>query len=136
MEETIDDKLNKSAMYPSPTDPIAPIPKASPTVNPDIVPIFPGTSSCAYTTVTEKLVIKIKPVIVRKRNARTEGTKGIRMANGTVDNIENEITFFLPKRSASGPPKKVPKAPAIKKANKKSCDSLIVREYSSIAKKA
>ena len=122
-----------SAMYPRPTEPIAPIPNANPTVNPDIVPIFPGISSWAYTTVTEKLVIKINPVKVRKMKATIGGTNGISSEKGTDASIDTEIIFFLPNRSANGPPKKVPNAPATKKANKNNCDCLMVKEYSSMA---
>lgn len=40
-------KPKASMNEPRATDPIAPIPNASPTVKPDIVPIFPGNSSWA-----------------------------------------------------------------------------------------
>ena len=105
-----------SASPPITKEPIAPIPKASPTVKPDIVPIIFGTNSCAYTTVTEKLAIKIKPII-KSRIKHTVGfVNGSRAVKGTAPTIESKMIVFLPKRSAKGPPKKVPSAPASKKA--------------------
>lgn len=100
-------------------EPIAPIPKASPTVRPAIVPIFPGTSSCAYTTVTEKLDIKINPVSKRSIKAANGGTNGIRIVKGAEIIIDRNMISFLPNRSANGPPKNVPRAPATKNVKRK-----------------
>lgn len=109
----------KSAERPMAIEPMAPIPKASPTVSPAIVPIFPGTSSCAYTTVTEKLDMSVKPANKSRQKAAAGGTNGIRMVNGAEIIIDRRIISFFPNRSAKGPPKNVPRAPATKNVNKK-----------------
>jgi len=53
--------------------------------------------------------------------------------NGAVAIMERKMIFFFPNRSASGPPKNVPNAPATRKANRNNCASLIERPYLSIA---
>ena len=58
----------RSSKKPMTTAPIAPIPNAKPVVRPAIVPILLGTNSCAYTTVTEKLIMINVPIMIRKTN--------------------------------------------------------------------
>ncbi|MNU07716.1 hypothetical protein D3C72_2534370 [compost metagenome] len=55
-----------SIQLPSTSAPTPPRPKARPVMRPDTVPILPGTSICAYTTVTEKLDSIINPIIASR----------------------------------------------------------------------
>lgn len=93
-------------MAPNETDPMAPIPKANPTVKPAIVPTFPGTNSCAYITVTEKLLIIMNPAINNKIKAVVGGTNGKSAVIGMLAAKEKKMMFLRPNLSASGPPKK------------------------------
>ncbi|CEY36747.1 Uncharacterised protein [Streptococcus pneumoniae] len=112
-------RLYISANFPRTTAPNAPSPNARPTINPDTIPTFPGTSSCAYTTITLKLLELIKPIHKNNGTTHTSETCGNNSASGAEPNIENTMIFFLPNRSANGPPKKVPNTPAIINANTK-----------------
>src|SRR5699024_12386818 len=51
----------QSIIDPSATEPIPPIPTATPTINPDTIPILPGINSRAHTTATEQLDITRTP---------------------------------------------------------------------------
>src|SRR5699024_6878817 len=104
-----------SIVEPNTIEPIAPIPKAKPTIRPDIVPTFPGISFCAYTTATEKLDIKARPMIAKRRSERLPHTYGNSKARGAGMTKDNIITVRFPKRYAKGPPKNVPIAPTNKK---------------------
>src|SRR5687768_2006768 len=57
-------RLVWSASTPSNAEPTPPIPNAKPKNSPDIVPIFPGISSWAYTRIAEKAEARIKPIII------------------------------------------------------------------------
>src|SRR5699024_663641 len=117
MRTIVGNKPAYSINEPNTTEPIAPIPNARPTVNPDIVPTLPAISSCAETTDTETLDINQTPISINKIKARTLFTNGSNNVNGAGIIRESRITIFLPNRSANGPPKKVPTAPENKKAN-------------------
>lgn len=99
-------KLYRSASVPRNTAPTAPIPKAKPTINPETKPIFLGTSSCAYTTVTLKLDVTIKPMRKISGIIHSIDTCGNKMVNGAAPAIDINIILRRPKRSANGPPKK------------------------------
>ena len=71
-----------SANFPRTTEPKAPSPNASPTINPDTIPTFPGTSSCAYTTITLKLLELIKPIHKNSGMTHTSETWGNKSASG------------------------------------------------------
>ena len=55
--------LVRSASCPSSAAPIPPIPNATPKKRPEMVPIFPGTSSCAYTRIAENAEASTSPMI-------------------------------------------------------------------------
>lgn len=102
----------ESIQLPRISDPKPPIPKARPVISPDTVPILPGISICAYTTVTEKLENITRPMKASRTPVQNRLAYGSSSANGAAQIIEDNIIVLLPKRSESDPPKKVPTAPA------------------------
>src|SRR5699024_11995874 len=99
----------------------------------DIVPILPGTSSWVLTTVSEKLDISNMPIIQRTTMASHSLTKGSNIVKGAGPTSEHKIIFRLPNRSAKGPPKKVPTAPANKKEKIYNCAWEMDKPYVSMA---
>ena len=54
--------LVASARFPNNAEPIPPIPNAKPKNNPEIVPIFPGINSWAYTKIAGNAEDNINPM--------------------------------------------------------------------------
>ena len=107
-----------SANAPKTAEPKPPIPNANPKNNPDTMPTLPGNNSCAYTSMAEKAEAMIKPINMLSTQVKNNETCGSNKVNGAAPNMENQITYFLPKRSPSGPPRMVPTATAAKNANR------------------
>lgn len=107
-----------SASIPKTAEPKPPIPNAKPKNNPETVPILPGNNSCAYTRIAEKAEARITPISMLNTHVKNNDACGSNKVNGAAPRIENQITYFLPNLSPSGPPKMVPAATANKKANR------------------
>src|SRR5579863_9841090 len=86
------------------------MPNANPKKSPDIMPTFPGNNSCAYTRIAEKAEARMTPIGTVKTAVQKRFACGSSKVNGATPRIENQITYFLPKRSPNGPPSKVPDA--------------------------
>ena len=111
-----------SANAPRTAEPNPPIPKAKPKNNPETRPILPGNNSCAYTSIAEKAEAIIVPIKMVRTEVKKRLAYGNKSVNGAAPKIENQITYFLPKRSPKGPPRIVPAATANKKMNRCICD--------------
>ena len=111
-----------SANAPKTAEPRPPIPNANPKNNPETRPTFPGNNSCAYTNMAEKAEAIIKPINMLSTQVKNNETCGSNNVNGAAPSIENQITYFLPKRSPRGPPSMVPTATANKNAKRYNCD--------------
>ena len=111
-----------SASMPSTAEPKPPIPNAKPKNNPETIPTLPGNNSCAYTRIAENADAIIMPINMLSTQVKNKDACGRINVNGAAPRIENQITYFLPNLSPSGPPNIVPAATANKKANKYNCD--------------
>ena len=111
-----------SAKAPKTAEPNPPIPKAKPKNNPDTIPIFPGNNSCAYTSMAENAEAIIIPIKTVSRQVKNKFACGNNKVNGAAPKIENQITYFLPNLSPSGPPKIVPAATDARKIKRYICD--------------
>ena len=111
-------RLVWSANIPSAADPIPPMPNANPKNNPDIVPIFPGINSCAYTSIAENAEARMNPMMILSSVTIGSDTYGSIRVNGAAPSIDHQITNFLPNLSPSDPPASVPAATAARKINK------------------
>lgn len=63
----------------------------------------------------------INPVSKSRIMDTYAGANGKSIVSGALPSTESRMIFFLPYRSARGPPKKVPSAPAAKNAKMKIC---------------
>ena len=66
----------------------------------------------------EKAEAIITPIIIESRQVKKSEACGNNKVNGAAPRIENQITYFLPKRSPNGPPSMVPAATASKNINR------------------
>src|SRR5450755_3473119 len=104
--------LVRSASAPNKAEPKPPIPNAKPKNKPDIIPILPGTSSCAYTSMAEKAEASITPIKTDSTLVQNKFTYGNNKVKGATPKIENHITYLRPNLSPKGPPIIVPAATA------------------------
>src|SRR3954454_19950842 len=111
-----------SANLPNTAEPNPPIPKAKPKNKPDTVPTLPGSKSCAYTKMAEKAEARISPMNTLKMVVQKRFTWGSNNVKGATPKIENQMTYFLPKRSPSGPPRNVPTAVENRKIKRCTCE--------------
>src|SRR5690242_8178032 len=94
--------LVKSASQPRPAAPSPAIPKAKPKQRPEIIPTLPGTSSCAYTTITENAEARIRPITTLRISVQNKFAYGKSKVNGRTPRIEHQITLLRPMRSPTG----------------------------------
>src|SRR6202012_1104907 len=99
-------------------EPNPPIPKAKPKNNPEIIPILPGISSCAYTSIAENADEIITPIITDNAPVQNRLAYGNKNVNGAAPNIDIQIIYFRPYLSPKLPPSTVPTATAAKNMNK------------------
>src|SRR6185437_13156606 len=111
-----------SAIQPSTAAPIPPMPNANPKNNPEIIPTFPGTSSCAYTRIAEKADARITPMTTLSTAVQKRFAYGSTSVNGSTPRMEHQITYLRPTLSPTGPPMMVPAATAPSRMKRWICD--------------
>src|ERR1700685_1341967 len=99
-EQTVYTKLTlvKSASQPRSAAPNPATPNANPKHRPEIIPTFPGTNSCAYTTITENADARIRPMITLRISVQNKFAYGRIRVNGSTPRIEHQITLLRPMR--------------------------------------
>ena len=100
-----------SATRPSSGAPTPPSPIESPIVTPEATPIRPGRYSWPITIVTAKVAIVAAPISAAEHGASSGPDSRKPTVSGGSTSIEPRSTLRRPKRSASGPPARVPMAP-------------------------
>src|SRR5258707_757903 len=96
--------LVASANFPSSAAPIPPNPNASPKKNPETVPTFPGTSSCAKTRMVENAEARISPITTLKIPVQNKFAYGSSSVNGIIPSSarnENQAMLRCPRGSTS-----------------------------------